>query len=243
MKQVLVALAVMAGSVQAQEGEKGKVEGATVAGQVRITVVVPKSKKVPMDPQCTLLHGEPPVSDETVVDAENNVKGAFVWIKKGLEGRIYPVPREKVLLDQVGCMYKPRVFGIRVGQTLLIRNSDPTGHNVNALAFDNKPFNIGQPLKGQENEVQFTKPEVMLKVVCNIHGWMSTHAGVVDHPFFAVTDDAGKFTLKGLPPGKYTIAAWHERWTTTKEKGWEQEFEVKAGETRTVNFALDKKKV
>jgi len=82
----------------------------------------------------------------------------------------------------------------------------------------------------------------MLKIVCNIHGWMSTYAGIVDHPFFAVTDDAGKFSLKGLPPGKYTIAAWHERWTTMKEKGCEQEFEVKAGQTKTLDFALDRKK-
>jgi len=240
MRQVALAFMIMAGLAPAQE-KKEEAAGATVTGQVRITGRA-ISKKVPMDPQCSLLHAEAPRSEENVVDGQNNVKWAFVWIKKGLEGKAYPVPSEKLLLDQVGCTYKPHVFGIRVGQTLVVRNSDPTGHNVHGLPFDNRAFNFAQPNKGQEDEVKFAKPEVMVKVMCNIHNWMFTYAGVLDHPYFAVTDDSGKFAIKDLPPGKYTIAVWQERWTTLAEKGCEQEIDVKAGETKTVAFELDKRK-
>ena len=166
----------------------------------------------------------------------------FLRITRGLEGREYPVPKEKVVLEQVGCCYTPHVFGIRVGQTLLIRNGDPILHNIHGLPFDNKEWNWAQSFKGQENEVRLLKPEAPFKIKCDVHTWMGSWAGVVDHPFFAVTDDTGRYSIRGLPPGKYTLSLWHEAWTTKAEKGDQQDFEVKAGETRTVDFALDKRK-
>jgi plastocyanin len=103
------------------------------------------------------------------------------------------------------------VLGIRVGQTIEIVNSDPTLHNVHAVPISNQEFNKGQPFQGMRERQVFTVPEVMVRFMCNVHGWMAAYVGVVAHPFFAVTDDAGKFELKGLPPGTYTIEAWHEK--------------------------------
>jgi len=246
MRTMLAVLVLTAGAAQAQEKareEKAVEQGAIVMGEVMIDGKVHGPKNLPLTPECAQLHGgQTPKTEEALVDGKNRVKWAFVWISKGLEGRQFPVPAEKVVVDQVGCCYTPHVLGIQAGQTLVIRNSDPTLHNVHGLPFNNKEFNFAQPVKGQENEVQFTNPEVMVKVKCDVHPFMSTWAGVVEHPFFAVTDDAGKFAIKGLPPGKYTLSCWQESWATRAEKGCEQEIEVKAGEAKTVSFALDRKR-
>src|SRR5262249_37013994 len=124
--------------------------------------------------------------------------------------------------DQTGCVYAPHVAGAMVEQKVKFRNSDDMMHNVHGLPFSNKEFNFGQ-VKGSENDVKFTTQEVPVKVVCNVHtGFMTAFVGVVDHPFFAVTDAAGKFEIKKLPPGKYTLGVWHERLTVP-----DQEIEVK----------------
>jgi plastocyanin len=246
MRRMLLVMVLMATQAQAQEKaaeEKSREKGATVTGSVMIEGKVGNPKNVSLTPECAQLHGGLPLkAQDAVVDGKNRVKWAFVWISKGLEGRQFPVPTEKVLVDQVGCCYTPHVLGIRAGQTLVIRNSDPTLHNVHGLPFNSNPFNFAQPVKGQENEVKFANPEVMVKVKCDVHPFMSTWAGVTEHPFFAVTDDSGAFTIQGLPPGKYTLSCWQEAWTTKAEKGCEHEIEVKAGEAKTANFVLDKKK-
>src|SRR5207245_9638442 len=129
-----------------------------------------------------------------------------------------------------GCMYAPDVFGIMVGQPLEIRNSDPVMHNIFAMAMINKAFNFAQPVKGQMDRVTFTQREVMFPIACNVHPWMKVSAGVLDHPFYAVTDASGKFDIRNLPAGKYTLGAWHE-----KLKFDDQEIEVKGN--LTVSFA------
>ena len=100
---------------------------------------------------------------------------------------------------------------MRVGQPLEIINSDPTLHNIHALPKDNAEFNNGQPIQGMKMTHTFDKPEVMVPFKCDVHGWMNAYVGVVDNPYFAVTDKDGKFDLKNLPPGTYTIEAWHEK--------------------------------
>jgi hypothetical protein len=115
------------------------------------------------------------------------------------------------VLDQRGCRYTPHVFGVQVGQPVEIVNSDPTLHNVHAMPKTNDEFNFGQPVQGMRMRRTFSKPEVMVPVRCDVHGWMNAYAGVVTHPFHAVTTADGAFAIKGLPPGKYTLEAWHER--------------------------------
>ena len=120
-------------------------------------------------------------------------------------------PTETAKIDQKDCRYHPHVFGMRVGQPLEIINSDPTLHNIHAMPKANKEFNTGQPIQGMKTTHTFDGKEVMVPFKCDVHGWMNAYVGVLDHPYFAVTGEDGKFELKTLPPGTYTIEAWHEK--------------------------------
>jgi hypothetical protein len=100
---------------------------------------------------------------------------------------------------------------MQVGQTLEIKNSDPTLHNVHALAKVNREFNEGQPVQGMISKKKFDKPEVMIKFKCDVHAWMNSYMAVLPHPYFAVSGADGSFTIQGLPPGTYTLEAWHEK--------------------------------
>ena len=146
-------------------------------------------------------------------------------MKDGLGQYYFDVPSEPVRLDQNGCMYKPHVFGVRVGQNVEFVNNDSTAHNVHALPNASREFNFSQPIKTQKDTRFFTSPEVMVRIKCDMHSWMAAFAGVLDHPYFAVTEAGGKFELRQLPPGTYTVEAWHEqlgtqtRQVTLAEKG------------------------
>ncbi len=169
-------------------------------------------KKHPFsDPRCEALHAEPFTPEDQATDAEGGLRWAFVWVSSGVPAGEYPVPQQPVLLDQTGCRYVPHVLGVRVGQELRIRNSDPLLHNVHALPFSNKGFNFGLPDRGTEEVRRFEKPETMVRVKCDIHPWMNAWIGVVEHPFFAVTGKDGGFVIDGLPAGRVTLRVWHER--------------------------------
>ena len=122
---------------------------------------------------------------------------------------------------------------MRVGQPLEIVNSDPTLHNIHAMPKANAEFNNGQPIQGMKTTHTFTAKEVMVPFKCDVHGWMNAYVGVLDHPYFAVTDKDGKFELKGLPPGTYTIEAWHEKLGTQT-----QSVTIGAKETKDVTFTF-----
>jgi uncharacterized protein (DUF2141 family) len=98
-----------------------------------------------------------------------------------------------------------------VGQKLIIRNGDDTMHNIHATGTLNPEFNFSQAKQGQENEKVFNCEEIMVPLKCDVHGWMNSYIGVLRHPFFAVTGEDGSFEIKGLPPGEYTVEAWHEK--------------------------------
>ncbi|MBI2933824.1 MAG: carboxypeptidase regulatory-like domain-containing protein [Planctomycetes bacterium] len=213
-------------------------DAATVTGTVTFKGDAPKRKKIKMeaDPQCLALHDKPQLSEEAVVDKEGRVQWCFVYVKGGLEGKTFETPKEPVVLQQKGCRYDPHVLGIMVGQDLTIHNGDPLMHNVHAIAKRNGEFNFGQPKQGMETSRKFDNPEVMVKFKCDVHPWMSAWLGVLTHPYYAVTGADGKYEIKGLPPGKYTLEVWHETFGTKSE-----EFEVKAGETKTADFVYEKK--
>lgn len=184
-----------------------------IRGKVLFSGVVPSPVILDMaaDPVCAGAHTEPVYSEDLLVSG-GALQNAFVYIKEGLPaGAVYPVPLEPVLLDQNGCRYSPRIFGVRTNQPLTIVNSDSTLHNVHAQPKNSPGYNLGMPLKGMKNTKKFTSPEVMAHFKCDVHPWMSAYAGVMDHPFFAVTGTDGAFELKGLPAGHYTVSVWHEK--------------------------------
>jgi plastocyanin len=183
-------------------------------GMVTLDGTAPSNEPIRMnaDPVCVKQNTGAQSQETFVVGAGGNTLGnVFVYVKDGLGNYTYDAPTGSVTLDQHGCRYRPHVFGIRVGQQLEILNSDPTLHNVHATPANNTEFNNGQPIQGMKMTHVFTSPEVMLPFKCDVHGWMNAYVGVMDHPYFAVTAEDGKFELPGLPPGTYTIEAWHER--------------------------------
>jgi hypothetical protein len=183
--------------------------GGAVAGTVSYANGDPDAAiKMDADPVCQGLHTEPAYSEKIVADG-GGLANVFVYVKSGLSGS-YSAPADSVLLNQQGCQYTPHVSGIMVGQKLVIRNSDPTLHNVHALPANNPEFNQGQPFQGMELEKSFDTAEVMVPFKCDVHPWMASYLGVVDHPFFAVSGGDGSFSIDGLPAGDYEIEAWHE---------------------------------
>ena len=164
------------------------------------------------------------------------LQNAFVYVKDGLGSYYFDTPTQAIVLDQKGCTYTPRVFGVRAGQPIEIVNSDPTLHNVHALASANREFNFPQSIQGMKQPKTFTAPEVMVHFKCDVHGWMNAYAGVLPHPYFAVTPDSGAFELKNLPAGTYTIEAWHEKLGTQS-----QSVTLGEKESKTVSFAFVQK--
>jgi plastocyanin len=199
-----------AGTPSGQKVDESK--AGNVNGKVALEGPAPANQPIKMsaDPVC-LRENKSGAFSEAFVTKDGGLDNVFVYVKDGLGNYVFETPTTPLKLDQDGCRYHPHVFGIRVGQPLEIVNSDPTLHNIHALPKVNSEFNVGQPVEGMKNTHTFTAKEVMVPFKCDVHGWMNAYVGVLDHPYFAVTADGGRFELKTLPPGTYTIEAWHER--------------------------------
>ncbi len=191
-------------------GPPGTVGTAVVSGRVTLAGVPPANETVTMttDPFCA---GHNPGETELpvyAVGADGALANVLVRVTKGVTGS-YPAPAEPRQLDQVGCAFSPRVLALMTGQPLDIVSSDATLHNVHAAAKENAPFNLGMTAPGTRYTRTFDKPEIV-PFKCDVHPWMRAWVAVVPHPFFAVTGPDGRYEIKGLPAGTYTVEAWHE---------------------------------
>jgi plastocyanin len=208
----------------------------TISGVINLEGAAPANEAIRMnaDPVCVKAASGPQQQETFVVGNDGKTLGnVFVYVKDGLGNYTFDTPTEAAQLDQEGCRYVPHVFGMRVGQPLEITNSDMTLHNIHATPKNNSEFNTGQPLEGMKHTHTFTAPEVMVPFKCDVHGWMNAYVGVMNHPFFAVTKEDGTFELEGLPPGTYTIEAWHERLGPMEQKVTLAEKETKGDVTFT----------
>jgi plastocyanin len=213
--------------------------GADIAGKIILQGTPPAEVTIPMrtDPQCARMHTDKVTTKHFILGPDGGLADVFVYIKEGLGDQKYPPPAEPVVLDQAGCFYTPYVFGVQTGQKIVIKNSDPTLHNVHIRTdpkTKNKGSNRVQAPKGPDIIETFNNPEVFVRFSCDVHPWMFAWAAVVDHPFFAVTSEDGSFRIPNVPPGKYVIEATHRkagtltREITVADKDQQLNFEMKA---------------
>ena len=187
---------------------------ATITATVTFDGEAPKPEMIRLDgdSKCVAENGSAERPAEDILLGEGkSLQNVFVYVKDGFGDYVFPASNEPVVLDQSKCRYTPRVLGIRTGQPLAIRNSDPLLHNVRADGQLNQPFNMGHPIQGTTFNRTFNTSEVMVPFRCDVHAWMHAWVGVLDHPLFGVTSSNGRVTLAGVPPGTYTVEAWHEK--------------------------------
>ena len=242
MKQLirLICVVVVAGAAACAGSKPDSAPGATpqgkrvdaatagsISGVVKFEGTPPSAESLKLSKDCVAGPGPNPQNEAVLVAADGALRNVFVYVRDGLDpAYTFDPPTAPVELAQRGCIYTPRVMGVQVGQVIDVLNADATLHNVHALPMVNQEFNKHQPLQNTRMNHVFTAPEVMVRFKCDVHPWMASWVGVVAHPFFAVSDAAGKFDIKGLPPGSYTLEAWHEtygRQTTTVKVGEKQD--------------------
>jgi len=188
------------------KGDEGSVTGkVTFEGQAP----APDPIDMSQDPNCAAAGGSKVT--ETYVVKDGKLANVFVYLKGGpADSFKYPIPSEAVNLDQKGCRYHPHVLGVMANQTLSVTNSDTATHNVHPSPKSNEDFNKSQPPGAAPIDHKFARPETLIPVKCNQHPWMKAHIGVMGHPFYAVSGEDGSYSIKGVPPGSYTLVFWHE---------------------------------
>ncbi len=229
------ATAATSASAPAAAAAPVSADAATITGTVKLAAAAPAMPTLQMsaDPYCASQHANAPAKDEeVVVGPGGELENVFVYIKQ-VNGN-FAASSTPAVIDQKGCQYHPHVLAVQVGQPLQIRNSDNTLHNIHALPVINSQFNEGQPVQGMVSTKKFDKAEIMpFKVKCDVHGWMKAWMAVMPHPFYSVSQANGTFTIANLPPGNYTLVAWHEKYGSK-----EQQITVAAKESKAVNFTF-----
>ena len=211
----------------------------TIVGTVQFKGTPPKNlvTNVDSDRYCSRTHPKG-IESERVIVKDGKLLNVVVYVKKGkgLKGLKFKTPEDPKVLNQEGCQYSPHIIALRTGQPLTIKNSDSTPHNIHFLPKKNDEENFSQSSKGMKTTRVFNIPEVGFLIKCDVHPWMRAYLHVFKHPFFDVTKASGKFELKGVPEGEYTIAAWHERLGKKEVK-----VKVEAETETSVNFIFEGK--
>jgi plastocyanin len=206
---------------------------ATVAGVVKFEGGAPKMPNLQMsaDPYCASQHQAPSPDEEVVVGPGGELANVIVYVKNG---PATPVPSQPAVLDQHGCQYVPHVTAVQAGQSIQIKNSDNTLHNVHAMPNVNGQFNEGQPVQGMVSTKKFDKVEpTPFRIKCDVHGWMKSYMAVLPNSYHSVSQGNGTFSIGNLPPGNYTLVAWHEKYGSQ-----EQQVTVAAKEQKQVTFTF-----
>ena len=187
----------------------------TISGKVSLRGRPPAREAIRIDEDlaCVELNPKGMLTETVVTGAGGALANVFVYVKRGLESKQFAPPpaTETVVIDQHNCRFAPRMLGLRAGQTLRVTNSDPLTHNIHPMPKMNRDWNQSQPEGAPALERRFVRPELMVRVKCNVHSWMRAYVNVVEHPYFAITGPDGAFELRHLPPGDYTLEALHEK--------------------------------
>jgi plastocyanin len=187
------------------------------------------------DPSCAKQHSTLVLNQDVVADAKGALQNVVVFVADGLGDRTFDPPTQPAVIEQKGCVYQPHVLALQANQRLEVVNDDPTSHNVHATPVSNREWNKAEP-PGTRVDEAFAREEVAIPVKCNIHPWMRSYVAVFKHPYFVVTGKDGSFDLRNLPPGTYTIKAWHEKLGTATQK-----ITVGANDTKAIDFVFKPK--
>ncbi len=208
----------------------------TVTGKVTYTGTPPKMKPIDMakEPSCAAQHATPVTTENVVTGLGNALQHVVVYISAGDQGSsidTQSIDTQVARFDLKGCQYIPHVAAMQMNQPLEIYNDDHVSHNIQAVAKVNRGWNKGQP-PGTVIHAKFEKSD-FIPVKCDEHPWMHGYFVVLSTSHYAVTGDDGGFSLKGLPPGEYTVTAWHEQFGTQS-----QDVTISGSETKTINFVF-----
>jgi hypothetical protein len=211
-------------------------------GTVSLLGTPPEPMQIDMsaDPPC--YEANPYPLTEYFVGADGRLANVLIYVKQGaaLEGLAFETPATDALLDSRGCRYEPHVLGVQVNQRLEIRSFDKTTQNVHAMPKNNPDWNQSQVAFSPPLTTKFAHAEIAIPFKSNQHPWMKAWVGVFSHPFFAVSDSRGTFTIEGLPPGNYTIGVWHEEFG---EKTFDVTINPSSRPTLDVSFNMAERKI
>ena len=231
MKHIFMSgLVLVAASGVAVAGPKPA--GGTISGKVTYEGTPAKMKPIDMskEPSCAKMYTTPPFAETVVTGAGNSLENVVVYVSAGAPDDA--APSTAAVFTQKGCRYIPHVLAFQVNQEIKITNEDQTSHNIHTLPKLNREWNKSQPPGAPPITEKYDKNEIF-PVKCNVHPWMHGNFAVLKNSHFAVTGDGGAFSLANLPPGKYTITAWHESYGEQT-----QDVTISGSETKTISFVF-----
>lgn len=208
---------------------------ATVTGTIKLDGTAPKMKIINMaaEPSCAKQHTSPAMTEDVVPGDGGTLQNVVVYLKGDFSQYKLDVPSTPATIDQKGCQYFPHVLALMTNQPLSVVNSDMTTHNIHPVPKNNREWNESQPPGSMPIMQSFAREEVSVPVKCNVHPWMKAYIAVIGTPYFAVTGKDGSFEIKNVPPGTYTVSAWHETYGTQ-----EQMVTVAAKESKAVTLTF-----
>jgi plastocyanin len=208
----------------------------SITGTIKLDGAPPRMKAINMaaEPGCAKEHASQPAMTEDVIAGENGtLQNVIVYLQGDFGQYAFVMPTTSATIDQKGCQYHPHILALTANQPLQVINSDPVTHNIHPVPKDNREWNQSQPPGSAPIEQTFARPEVAIPVKCNIHPWMKAYIAVFANPYFQVTGKDGSFDIKNVPPGTYTVTAWHERYGTS-----EQSVTIRPKESKNVTFTF-----
>lgn len=206
-----------------------------ISGRVTFegTPAKPRAIDMSQEPSCAKQYAKPVTAENVVTGPDNALENVVVYISAGAPDE--PPPAQPAMLVQKGCRYTPHILAFQVNQDFQVVNEDQTSHNIHPLPTNNREWNFSQLPGGPPIDQKYARPE-FIPVKCNIHPWMRGTLAVMKNSHYAITAGDGDFKLPSLPPGTYTIAAWHESYGEQT-----QEITIAAGENKSLNFVFKAK--